>query len=193
MLQGGAQSPCPDLEIQLLKEENETLKNVIEQMKIDMQTIVEKVKTTFNDLNEAKSEDVRKNANIRELESKLGAKDTQIARLKEERDRLIQISNDLRADLNRSQRLVNDLMSREMNANAAGDPKAETQERSAQVSRKQPTSGAGSPVTRRDYIMSDGQEQIPIGMFDAGIRMSTEHQTHSPGIRNKGQETFGEG
>ena len=193
MLQGGAQSPCPDLEIQLLKEENETLKNVIEQMKIDMQTIVEKVKTTFNDLNEAKSEDVRKNANIRELESKLGAKDTQIARLKEERDRLIQISNDLRADLNRSQRLVNDLMSREMNANAAGDPKAETQERSAQVSRKQPTSGAGSPVTRRDYIMSDGQEQMPIGMFDAGIRMSTEHQTHSPGIRNKGQETFGEG
>ena len=193
MLQGGAQSPCPDLEIQLLKEENETLKNVIEQMKIDMQTIVEKVKSTFNDLNEAKSEDVRKNANIRELESKLGAKDTQIARLKEERDRLIQISNDLRADLNRSQRLVNDLMSREMNGNAADDPKAETQERSAQVSRKQPTSGGGSPVTRRDYIMSDGQEQIPIGMFDAGIRMSTENQTHSPGIRNKGQETFGEG
>eukprot|EP00353_Schmidingerella_taraikaensis_P010870 CAMPEP_0185576336 /NCGR_PEP_ID=MMETSP0434-20130131/7288_1 /TAXON_ID=626734 ORGANISM="Favella taraikaensis, Strain Fe Narragansett Bay" /NCGR_SAMPLE_ID=MMETSP0434 /ASSEMBLY_ACC=CAM_ASM_000379 /LENGTH=70 /DNA_ID=CAMNT_0028193497 /DNA_START=565 /DNA_END=777 /DNA_ORIENTATION=+ len=36
MIQGGAQSPCPDLEIQLLKEENEALKRVIEQMKVDM-------------------------------------------------------------------------------------------------------------------------------------------------------------
>ena len=51
---------------------------------------------------------------MRELESKLSMKEEQITRLKEERDRLIQISNDLRADLNRSQRLVNDLMSREM-------------------------------------------------------------------------------
>ena len=41
-------------------------------------------------------------------------------RLKEERDRLIQISNDLRADLNRSQRLVNDLMNREMSGQGAG-------------------------------------------------------------------------
>ena len=41
-------------------------------------------------------------------------KDEQIQRLKQERDRLIQISNDLRADLNRSQRLVNDLMNREL-------------------------------------------------------------------------------
>lgn len=30
--------------------------------------------------------------------------------MKAERERLIEISNDLRADLNRSQRLVNDLM-----------------------------------------------------------------------------------
>lgn len=33
-------------------------------------------------------------------------------RIKAERERLIQISNDLRADLNRSQRLVNDLMTK---------------------------------------------------------------------------------
>ena len=92
----------PELEIQLLKEENETLKRVIEQMKVDMQTIVEKVKSTFNDLNQAKSDHVRNNATIRELENKLAAKDAQISRIKEERDRLIQISNDLRADLNRS-------------------------------------------------------------------------------------------
>jgi len=44
------------------------------------------------------------------------SKEEQIASLKEERDRLIQISNDLRADLNRSQRLVNDLMSKEMHS-----------------------------------------------------------------------------
>ena len=71
MLQGS-----PELEIQLLKEENETLKRVIEQMKVDMQTIVEKVKSTFNDLNQAKSDDVRNNATIRELENKLAAKET---------------------------------------------------------------------------------------------------------------------
>ena len=46
----GAQH-SPSLELQLVKEENETLKKVIEQMKLDMQTIVEKVKSTFNEQN----------------------------------------------------------------------------------------------------------------------------------------------
>ena len=49
-------------------------------------------------------------------------------RLKEERDRLIQISNDLRADLNRSQRLVNDMMNREMSGQGAGQ-RQQTQQR----------------------------------------------------------------
>ena len=34
-------------ELSLLREENETLKKVIEQMKIDMETIVDKVKETL--------------------------------------------------------------------------------------------------------------------------------------------------
>ena len=36
-------------ELQFLREENDTLKKVIEQMKIDMDAIVEKVKSTVND------------------------------------------------------------------------------------------------------------------------------------------------
>ena len=38
-----------NLELQLIKEENEVLKKVIEQMKIDMETIVDKVKSTFTE------------------------------------------------------------------------------------------------------------------------------------------------
>ena len=58
-------------------------------MKIDMQTIVEKVKSTFNELNKAKSDECRKDDQIREMESRHSMKDGQIASLKEERDRLI--------------------------------------------------------------------------------------------------------
>ena len=46
-------------------------------------------------------------------------KEEQLERVKQERDRLIEISNDLRADLNRSQRLVNDLMARGMSSEQA--------------------------------------------------------------------------
>ena len=105
---GGTQQN-PQLELQLVKEENEALKSVIAQMKVDMQAIVEKVKETVNE--KGGQDDPQKDAKIWELNQKLSRKEEQIIRLKEERDRLIQISNDLRADLNRSQRLVNDLMS----------------------------------------------------------------------------------
>lgn len=54
-----------------------------------MQTIVEKVKSTFNELNKAKSDEGRKDDQIREMESRHSMKDGQIASLKEERDRLI--------------------------------------------------------------------------------------------------------
>ena len=36
-------------------------------MKIDMQTIVEKVKSTFNELNQAKSDEGRKEGKLKEL------------------------------------------------------------------------------------------------------------------------------
>ena len=55
MLQGAAAAagtPTQNLELQLVREENEALKKVIEQMKIDMETIVEKVKSTFNEQNQ---------------------------------------------------------------------------------------------------------------------------------------------
>lgn len=69
------------LELQLTKEENEALKKVIEQMKIDMETIVDKVKSTFNEQLQQQKElnmeagDPRK---VRELESKLASKEEQI-------------------------------------------------------------------------------------------------------------------
>ena len=49
MLQGVSSAEHGQAEAQFIKEENEALKKVIEQMKIDMQTIVEKVKSTVAD------------------------------------------------------------------------------------------------------------------------------------------------
>ena len=78
------------------------LKKVIEQMKYDMQTIVEKVKSTVNEQAQDRQQDEQNQKQVRELTAKLAQKEDQITKLKDERDRLIQISNDLRADLNRS-------------------------------------------------------------------------------------------
>jgi len=45
-----------------------------------------------------------------ELERKVRLRDDSLERLRVERDQLVQISSELRAELNRNQRLVNDLM-----------------------------------------------------------------------------------
>ena len=49
MLSNNQPQQSATLELQLVREENEALKKVIEQMKIDMETIVDKVKSTFNE------------------------------------------------------------------------------------------------------------------------------------------------
>ena len=95
-------------------------------MKSDMETIVARVKQEYiNDQDSAQSERshivlqqaiIQKTQKVNELTNELDKLQDQMLRLKAERDRLIQISNDLRADLNRSQRLVNDLMSKLTNS-----------------------------------------------------------------------------
>lgn len=55
---------------------------------------------------------IAKNQKVSELTSEIENLRDQLLRVKAERDRLIQISNDLRADLNRSQRLNNELMAK---------------------------------------------------------------------------------
>lgn len=47
---------------------------------------------------------LQKERKISELEKKLRLRDEELTRLKDERDRLVQISNELRAELNNSQR-----------------------------------------------------------------------------------------
>jgi len=60
-------------------------------MKIDMETIVDKVTSTLREQQNQmpKSDDGRKDRQINTLESRIMSKDSEIARLKEERDRLI--------------------------------------------------------------------------------------------------------
>ena len=60
-------------------------------MKIDMETIVDKVTSTLREQQNQmpKSDDGRKDRQINTLESRVMSKDSEIARLKEERDRLI--------------------------------------------------------------------------------------------------------
>lgn len=55
---------------------------------------------------------IAKNQKVNELSQEIENFKDQLLRVKAERDRLIQISNDLRADLNRSQRLNNELMTK---------------------------------------------------------------------------------
>jgi uncharacterized protein YoxC len=55
---------------------------------------------------------IAKSSKVEELTREIEGLKDQLLKVKAERERLIQISNDLRADLNRSQRLVNDLMTK---------------------------------------------------------------------------------
>ena len=72
--------------------------------------------------------------------------------MKEERDRLIQISNDLRADLNRSQRLVNDLMNREMSGAGAGQASQNQNQQRMQVHQR-------TPEDKKNYMLEQQEMQ----------------------------------
>lgn len=106
---------------QSLAQENQNLKVIIQTMKNEMDTIVERIKSEYV-IHSPKSEDqqyvrlqqvvISKNQKIDDLKQENESLKDQLTKLKAERERLIEISNDLRADLNRSQRLVNDLMTK---------------------------------------------------------------------------------
>lgn len=73
-------------------------------MKVDMELIVDKVREQASvPANPAAQEAIiEKTQRINRLEAILKQKEEQVDKLKEERDRLISISSELRADLNRS-------------------------------------------------------------------------------------------
>lgn len=106
-------------ELRELQAENQQLKQVIEEMKNDMEVIVLKVqeeklqgdfKRNNSQANEQlalmQAEVIAKERRIGDLEKKLRQREEEIERLKGERDRLVLISNDLRAELNQSQRRI---------------------------------------------------------------------------------------
>ena len=92
---------------------------VVEEMKNDMEAIVlkvheDKLTTDFEKNNPQsnervammQSEIIMKERKIGELEKKLRSREDDVDRLKSERDRLIMISNELRAELNLAQRRI---------------------------------------------------------------------------------------
>lgn len=104
-----------ELIIKELQLENAELKTIVEQMKEDMERVVQEVKAGriggggANQGNNygnivMQQEIIQKERKIFELERKLKQKEDELERLKEERDRLVNISNELRADLNNAQR-----------------------------------------------------------------------------------------
>ena len=148
-----------DQEAQILKEEVETLSNIIEQMKTDMQGMMAHVKMQANQqqkvLEQTEMEAKQLNVRCRNLER-------QCQRLKEERDKLAEISADLRADLNRQQRLVNEF------GNHISNPKQQQFHTSPQKIQKRQDSPEG-------YILSSLQGDIRAsqgGMFDDNILSS---------------------
>ena len=73
-------------------------------MKVDMELIVDKVREQVSvPANPAAQEAIiDKTQRINRLEAILKQKEEQVDKLKEERDRLVSISSELRSDLNRS-------------------------------------------------------------------------------------------
>ena len=116
---------------QELVEENDFLKNIVEQMKLDMEHVVGRLKQQeLASGNHAEDRDflraeaiIAKEQRIADLERLGGEQETQIKMLMDERDRLIQISNDLRADLNRNQRIINEMMNNENGSPNVKTPK----------------------------------------------------------------------
>lgn len=108
-----------ELQVKELQAENLQLKGVIEEMKNDMEVIVLKIqeerlqgeyKRNNSQANEQllamQQELIAKERRIGDLERKLRQREEEIGRVKAERDRLVVISNDLRAELNQAQRRI---------------------------------------------------------------------------------------
>ena len=72
---------------------------MVEIMKVEMQSVLQQVQ---NRPQAAQNTQV-----LQKLQAKLKEKDLELVKLKDERDQLVQISNDLRAELNRMKRDVN--------------------------------------------------------------------------------------
>ena len=102
---------------QSLKEENEQLLRIVDQMKVDMEAMVNKVRSEFNQKNDPAIEEAlaRKTKRVFELEIKCRNLEDKVASLMHERDKLAEISSDLRADLNRCQRFVDDHLEKSPN------------------------------------------------------------------------------
>jgi len=100
-----------ELLVRELQLENEELKRIVEQMKNDMELVMLEVKQGKPDVPQVavQQEIIQKERRIFELERKVKAKDDEIEKLKAERDRLVSISNDLRAELNNALRQLQTL------------------------------------------------------------------------------------
>lgn len=79
-------------------------------MKVDMEAMVNKVRNEFNQKDDPAIEDAlaKKTKRVFELEIKCRNLEDKVANLMCERDKLAEISSDLRADLNRCQRFVDE-------------------------------------------------------------------------------------
>lgn len=99
---------------------------------------------------------------IAELESLLQQAESKVARLSEERDQLCQISSELRAELNRQQRLISDMMHKQ--------------------SQKSPTANR----------MGDFGGEEPKTMFDENLRYSQASQEQIMNYGDKLNEIAGE-
>lgn len=86
-------------------------------MKIDMEAITGKVRDELSGINSFSKPNtdfekalIQKSKRINELENKVKHLEDKLQKLSQERDQLIEISSDLRADLNRQQRIADELM-----------------------------------------------------------------------------------
>jgi len=86
-------------------------------MKSEMEVVMDRMRAEQADSSDKgyirlQQQMIGKTQKIEELTREVEGLRDQLHRVKAERERLIQISNDLRADLNRSQRLANELMTK---------------------------------------------------------------------------------
>eukprot|EP00347_Sterkiella_histriomuscorum_P021617 403333356 len=123
-----------DLMIKELQLENEELKAIVEQMKVDMEMVVMEIKQgRIQGANKNNSqanpsaniliqqEIIQKERRIFELERKLKHKDDELDKLKAERERLLQISSELRAELNTAQKLLQERENQSQSADYSQD------------------------------------------------------------------------
>ena len=113
MVRAGLEMQNPD-NVKEIRIENEQLKAIIDIMKVEMQEVLNKAQNN-NDPGDPDAqlilqrEIISKERRMFEIERTLRVRDEEVRRLKEERDRLVSISNELRAELNRSKRVISEL------------------------------------------------------------------------------------